>query len=408
MEKLYSKSKSVLLGTSAPESAGRTRILVVDDSALMRKMLSEILSSAPELEVIGTARDGEEALEKAAALKPDVITLDVEMPRMNGIVCLEKLMAENPTRVVMVSSLTTEGAELTMACLLRGAIDFVPKPSGAISLNLTDSAQEIITKVQAAASARLRRPGTLPAEYRLRQMRKSAPLVEPPAPTGQRPAPEMHPVRARENAPLSKSTQPIDAQTIVVAIATSTGGPATLQELIPQLHTEPNAAYLLVQHMPPGFTQSLAERLNRTSRLAVREAKTGDSIERGLVLIAPGGHHLTVDAQGIVALNDEPPLWGVRPAADVLMHSVANHFGPRSLAVVLTGMGRDGALGAKAIVQAGGTCLAQDEATSVIYGMPRAALEVGAASQSVALGQMAAEIERHLAAQSAARGHRAA
>jgi two-component system chemotaxis response regulator CheB len=218
----------------------------------------------------------------------------------------------------------------------------------------------------------------------------------------------MHPVRARENAPLSKSTQPIDAQTIVVAIATSTGGPATLQELIPQLHTEPNAAYLLVQHMPPGFTQSLAERLNRTSRLAVREAKTGDSIERGLVLIAPGGHHLTVDAQGIVALNDEPPLWGVRPAADVLMHSVANHFGPRSLAVVLTGMGRDGALGAKAIVQAGGTCLAQDEATSVIYGMPRAALEVGAASQSVALGQMAAEIERHLAAQSAARGHRAA
>lgn len=191
----------------------------------------------------------------------------------------------------------------------------------------------------------------------------------------------------------------LGADTVVVAIASSTGGPAALQEVIPRLPADLNAAYLIVQHIPAGFTRSLASRLDSASALTVREAQAGDALERGVALIAPGGRHLELDAQGRIALNDDPPLWGVRPAADVMMRAVVARFGSRALGVVLTGMGCDGALGVKAIQGAGGLCLGQDEASSVVYGMPRAAFETGALAQVVALPDMAAAIARQIVTQ---------
>lgn len=191
----------------------------------------------------------------------------------------------------------------------------------------------------------------------------------------------------------------LEADTVVVAIASSTGGPAALQEVIPRLPADLNAAYLIVQHIPAGFTRSLANRLDSASALTVREAQAGDALERGVALIAPGGRHLELDAQGRIALNDDPPLWGVRPAADVMMRAVAARFGSRAIGVVLTGMGCDGALGVKAIQGAGGLCLGQDEASSVVYGMPRAAFETGALAQVVALPDMAAAIARQIVTQ---------
>lgn len=390
------------------EKQGKTvRVLIADDSAFMRKVLTEMLGAGHGIEVVGTARDGEDALSKARGLKPDVITLDVEMPNMNGIEFLEALIKELPIPVVMISSLTGEGADVTMACLQRGAVDFVLKPSGSISLDIDKRRDEILQKVRSAAGARVR---VMPASARL-----SKPVLPPTVagaprfrtPDAAAPAPKtgpagVEPAAARtvrtpfcilaETAP--KKTEPLDRETIIVAIASSTGGPAALHEVIPLLPADLNAAYVLVQHLPAGFTASLANRLNHDSALAVREAKTGDSPQRGLVLIAPGAHHLALDAQGRVTLNDDPPLWGVRPAADVMMRSVSAVYGARGIGVVLTGMGRDGALGAKAIQQAGGICLAQDEATCVIYGMPRAAVEAGAVAQVVPLQEMAGAIGR--------------
>lgn len=385
------------------------RVLVVDDSAFMRKMLSEILASAPDLEVVGTARDGEDALEKLRVLQPDVITLDVEMPRMNGMAFLEALMQERPTPVVMVSSLTAEGADVTLACLQRGAVDFVLKPSGSISLDIATVGGEIVAKTRAAAGAQVQRPSAFTLSRLAAQAAKTGlngavpPRTNTPPLRLSLPARPLSAVASGAAAPARESPaqpayQRLEADTVVVAIASSTGGPAALQEVIPHLPADLNAAYLIVQHLPAGFTRSLASRLDHSSALTVREAQAGDALERGLVLIAPGGRHLELDAKGRVVLNDDPPLWGVRPAADVMMRAVAARFGPRALGVVLTGMGCDGALGVKAIKGAGGLCLAQDEASCVVYGMPRAAFETGALAQVVPLPDMAAAIARQIAA----------
>lgn len=343
------------------------RVLVVDDSALMRKLISQMLANAPGIEVVGTASDGGMVLARVRALQPDVLTLDVEMPGMDGLACLETLMQERPTPVVMVSSQTAEGAEVTLSCLQRGAVDFVQKPSGSISLNIGQREAEIVTKVRAAARARVRTAAAPP----------SAP----------RPAERGAFVRRASKSDMA-----------VVAIASSTGGPNTLHTLLPRLSAEPNAAYVLVQHLPVGFTRALANRLDRECLLQVREAREGDTLERGRMLVAPGGRHLLIDAPGRVAFSDDPPLWGVRPAADVTLRSLAAAFGSRVIGVVLTGMGRDGALGMKAIQSAGGVCLAQDEASCVLYGMPRAAVEIGAVTQVVTLDTMAETILAHVSA----------
>ena len=369
----------------SPSTVRPIRVLVVDDSALMRKLLGEIVSAQPDMKVIGTAFDGEDALHKTRQWQPDVVLLDIEMPRCNGLEYLEAMMQECPTRTLVVSSLTQEGAETTLQCLERGAIECLAKPAGSISLNVAEIGQELIARLRIVAGANLRtRPN---ADKNSGANKISSMSVK----AGSR----------REGttagAPLqTHASLPIDSKTIVVAIASSTGGPAALNEFLPFLPAELNAAYVLVQHLPPGFAHSLAARLDHASSLSVKEASEGECLERGAVFVAPGGRHLELNAAGQVHFNDDPPLWGVRPSADVMMRSLAAHFGSRVLGVVLTGMGRDGAIGAKAIMQVGGTCFAQDEQSCVVYGMPRAAVQAGAIARSCSLQEMAAAVARQI------------
>jgi two-component system chemotaxis response regulator CheB len=334
------------------EAPPRTHsVLVVDDSAFMRRVISDMVSSAPEFRVVGTARDGNDALRKIYQLNPDIVTLDVEMPGLDGLAALGYIMSETPRPVVMLSAHTVEGGEATMRALDYGAVDFVAKPSGTISLNLEKVSARLLDALRAAASANL-------SNIRVQVTRPGAPRS---------PAPRV----AEGGTP-----------EVAVAIAASTGGPRALAELIPRLRAPLGAAVLIVQHMPPRFTRTLAERLDGLARLPVTEAEDGETVRADHVYLAPGDFHMRVvrDAGGAVrvALGREPALWGVRPAADHLFRSVAGVYGARTLGVVLTGMGRDGAEGLRTIVESGGGGIAQDRASSVIYGMPQAAAEFAA------------------------------
>lgn len=317
------------------------RVLVVDDSALMRQMISRFLTEAG-MEVVGTARDGVEGLELAVKLRPDVITLDVEMPKLDGLEMLRRLMHIAPTRVVMLSSLTQEHAPATVEALALGAIDVVAKPSGGISLDLHRVRDELIQKVTLAASARLLPGGDVP--------RRGA--VE-----GRRPAAGHSPFR-------------------MVVIGASTGGPRALTRLVAALPGDFPVPIVVVQHMPAGFTASLAQRLDGVSPLKVQEGREGVVAQPGEVWVAPGGVHL-VFRDGRLRLDRGPAHLGVRPAVDVTVASAVRQWGAGVLLVVLTGMGMDGAKGARLVKQAGGKVIAQDEATSVVYGMPRAVAEMG-------------------------------
>ena len=340
-------------------SQGKIRVLVVDDSAFVRQALTRMLSSAPDIEVVGVAVDGGDGLAKARQLAPDVVTLDIQMPRMGGLECLRRLMHENPLPVLLLSSHTREGAEVTLRGLELGALDFVDKSSVHGNMNLLELAEELKLKVRALAGTRVARAP---------EVWVAPPLEFPPRPA----------VRAE-----------------LVAIGTSTGGPPALQTIIPSLPQGLAAAILVVQHMPLGFTRSLAERLDARSALRVREAEDGEGIVPGQVLIAPAGRHLKLRKRGAavrILLDEEPRGSLHRPSVDVLMSSVARVYGPRALGVVLTGMGADGVEGLRAIRAAGGRTLAESEETCVIYGMPKAAVEAGVVERSVPLGRMAAEI----------------
>jgi two-component system chemotaxis response regulator CheB len=335
-------------------------VLVVDDSAFMRKLISELVASSGEFTVVGTARNGIDAVEKVHSLAPDLVTLDIEMPQLDGIGALGYIMSESPRPVVMLSGAATGDAnDLTIRALELGAVDFVRKPSGPISMDLDSVRDQLLTALRAARGVNLggvevlARPRTPP----------SLPAIEH---TG--------------------------GATSVVAIAASTGGPRALAELIPYLPRRLGAAVLVVQHMPPGFTRSLAERLDAQSELSVREAADGDVVQHDRVYVAPGGFHMRVaveDGTPVIVLDESPAIWGVRPSADPLFESVAAIFGERAVGVVLTGMGRDGAAGLRAIRDAGGTGLAQDAATSTIHGMPRAAVAAGGVDQVIPLREMA-------------------
>jgi two-component system chemotaxis response regulator CheB len=340
-------------------SASRIRVLVVDDSAFVRQAITRMLNAAPGIEVVGVAVDGDDCLLRARELSPDVVTLDVQMPKMGGLECLKRLMQESPVPVLLLSSHTREGADVTLRGLDLGALDFVDKSSVRGTMNLAELSEELTAKIRALAGAR---PGG----------RRGGPAAAP----GPRP-----------------STRATRAE--LVAIATSTGGPPALQAIIPRLPEGLRSAVLVVQHMPVGFTRSLAERLDQRSALRVREAEDGELVVAGQVLIAPAGLHMHVRKRGAsvrIALDDEPRGSLHRPSADVTMASVARIYGARALGVVLTGMGSDGVEGLRAIRAAGGRTLAESEETALIYGMPKAAVEAGVVERSVPLDRVADEI----------------
>ncbi len=339
------------------------RVLIVDDSALMRRLITDMIETTPGFMVSGVARNGQEAVEKTLSLHPEVITMDVEMPVMNGLEALREIMARCPTPVVMLSSLTRHGAEETIRSLELGAVDFVCKPSGAISMDIGEVKQMLMSKLQLAVHARL-----------LPNFELKAPPPRPPVPL--------------------KTTALPAAR--VVAIASSTGGPRALEAIIPKLPADLPAGVVVAQHMPSGFTAVMADRLNSLSALTVREAAEGDLVAQGEVLIAPGGQHLLINGRKRVMSSNAPPVWGVRPAADILMTSAAEAFGAACIGVVLTGMGQDGARGVSLIHQAGGKTIAQDEATCVVYGMPKAAVELGGIDVVVPLPKIAKTIAQLL------------
>jgi two-component system chemotaxis response regulator CheB len=342
-------------------------VLVVDDSAFMRRLITQIIDGSPEFRVIGTARNGHDALRQIHALDPQIVTLDVEMPELDGLQTLGYIMSETPRPVVMLSAAATDGsADLTLRCLELGAVDFVRKSSGPISLDLTTVSETLLNALRAATQVNL---GGVQVLARPRFVAPDLPAAPPS-------------IAAGANA--------------VVAIASSTGGPRALAEVIPNLPADLQAAVLVVQHMPAGFTKSLAARLDLMSKLTVAEAADGDAIQQNRVYLAPGGLHMSVvsDGRGArrIVLDDNPPVWGVRPAADPLFSSVAHHFGRSAVGVVLTGMGRDGAEGLRQMRAAGAHGIIQDRATSTIYGMPQAALQRAGADRVVPLDGVAPAI----------------
>ena len=329
----------------------------------MRKMVSEILSTSGEFRVVGTARNGHDALKQIHALDPEIVTLDIEMPELDGLQALGYIMSETPRPVVMLSALDSpNGGELTIRALELGAVDFVHKPNGSARDTAELLGARLLDALRAASCVNLR---GVPMLARPSLVQRGATLVER------------------------------GAATQAVVIAASTGGPRALAEVIPRLRAGMDAAVLVVQHMPAGFTTSLATRLNAMSALGVTEARHGDRIEHGRVYVAPGGMHMRViDVSGapVIALDQTPPIWGVRPSADPLFRSAAQCFGARVVGVVLTGMGRDGAEGLRAIRDRGGYAIVQDKATSIVYGMPQAALATAGADRMLPLAEIGAEI----------------
>ena len=346
--------------------ANKIQVLVVDDSAYMRKVISNLIQSDENIIVVDTARNGLDALDKIKQWKPDVVTLDVEMPKLNGLAALERIMKECPTAVVMLSSLTLEGSDTTIKALTMGAVDFVPKPSGAISIDIHKVKEELVTKIKVAAKASLKNLRTSSAAI----FSGSIPVTPG--------------IEHRSMLPLAPKK--------LVVIGSSTGGPNALQQVIPRLPGNLPAAVLVVQHMPAGFTASLANRLNETSPLAVSEAKEGDILQTGKVYVAPGGHHMVLLSNTIIGLNQNPPVHSVRPAVDVTLQSAVNFYGSNMVGVILTGMGYDGSKGMAALKKLGGKTVVQDEATCVVYGMPRVVVEMGKADKVLPIQKIADEI----------------
>ena len=336
-------------------------VLVVDDSAFMRKLISEMVESNGEYQVVGTAADGIDALEQIRALAPDIVTLDIEMPRLDGLQTLEHIMKEMPRPVVMLSAAGSEhGNEMTLRALDRGAIEFVRKPSGPISIDLLAVREELIAALNAARAVNMTGVKTPP--------NAAAPVLAE---------------ETRKKA--------VASAVIVVAIAASTGGPRALGEIIPRLTESLEAAVVIVQHMPREFTRTLSHRLDAMSPLPVKEAEDGELLRDNQVYLAPGGLHMRVRGESgnaTIHLDTGPTIWGVRPAADPLLVSVAEVFGASAIGVILTGMGRDGAEGLRCIRDAGGLGVVQDRDSSIIYGMPQAALAHAGADRVAAAQEM--------------------
>ena len=351
--------------------SGRHRVLVVDDSSFMRRFITDILHSDDTLEVITTAVNGIEALKKVLELRPDVVTLDIEMPEMDGLTALNEIMTKCPVPVIMLSNRTRVGAEATLKALELGALDFVAKPSGNISLDLDKVKDELVLKVKAAARADIRSIRSAASQWTADYDRKFK--IESQFTAGKTPP-------------------------RIVAIGASTGGPRALQAVFSKLPQNLPAAIAVVQHMSAGFTESLAQRLNSTSEIEVSEARDGDELITGRALIAPGGRHMKIrrlDDRFYITLSDEPPVDGLRPSIDMMMDSLVQCSVPL-LGVLLTGMGQDGVAGLKKIREGNGCTIVEDESTCVIYGMPRAAIENRCADIVAPIYRIAQEIMNNI------------
>jgi two-component system chemotaxis response regulator CheB len=332
------------------------KVLVVDDSTLMRNMVGDIIKATPGLKLIGSAKNGLEAIELVKQLSPDVVTMDIEMPKMDGLQALARLMSESPVATVMLSAHAKEGAESTLLALELGAVDFVTKPSGSISLDIDKVRDELVEKIRIAADVDLAM---------------------------------MKPGNGHHSAPMLTEARIVTGSSKLLAIGSSTGGTRALSEILPKLPKGINASLLLVQHMPVGFTKSLAERLDNRSKIRIKEAEDGDLVERGVALLAPAGYHMELSPSGDrVKLNQNPPKFGVRPSVDVMMESVAQYSSSETVGVILTGMGHDGANGVASMKKKGGHIIAEDRSTCVVYGMPKAAVETGAVDEVLPLGQI--------------------
>ncbi len=385
------------------------RVLIADDSAFMRKVLSDLFRKQPDFEVVGTATDGKDTVEKTKSLKPDLVTLDVNMPVMDGIAALAVIMRECPTPVVMISSMTQKGTEATVKALSLGAIDFISKIGGSIS-KIDAIEGDILEKCRTAAGAKISRmDAPIQPDGKQKQGPPVMRRIELPR-SGMKespPQPESSISFAKRQNPLlqrrAKNAETVSSKPAftggggsrkLVVIGTSTGGPQALQQVITKLPGNLPCGVVIVQHMPPGFTKSLADRLNTISDISVKEAENDDVIQPGRVYIAPGNYHLKVAANGAtrkILLSQEPPVGNHRPAVDVMYDSVAS-FGRDIIAVIMTGMGCDGCEGMKKIKAQGGYSIAQNEETSVVYGMPKAVVEAGLADEVRPLGDIARAI----------------
>ena len=373
------------------------RVLVVDDSAFMRKAIANLLGESSDFVVIDTARNGEDALAKVASLKPDVMTLDIDMPGMDGLTVLERVMATHPFPVVMVSSLTEEGAQVTIRALELGAVDFVSKHLGGSSLKISSIREPLHQKVRAAAKA----------IGKVRRLSSEVTHISKPPTSFHTNTPQT----LFSTSPTNSLASPVQTFTEgashvanglspLLAIGCSTGGPQALQQVLTQLPADFPGAVIVAQHMPKFFTKPFAERLNQLCALEVREAQEGDEVKPGTVLLGPGGQHITLERRGtkvMTHVSDQPIHLPYRPSVDLMMESAANIFGQKVLGVVMTGMGQDGLEGVRAIKTHGGNVLAQDEASSIVYGMPKAVGESGCADKVVSLTRMAYEIQSAMA-----------
>ncbi|MCI3944806.1 Chemotaxis response regulator protein-glutamate methylesterase of group 1 operon [Pseudomonas syringae] len=386
------------------------KVLVVDDSGFFRRRVTEILSSDPNIVVVGTATNGKEAIEQALALKPDVITMDYEMPMMDGITAVRHIMQRIPTPVLMFSSLTHEGARVTLDALDAGAVDFLPKNFEDISRNPQKVKQLLCEKINSISRSNRRSSGFGSASAASSAPAASTPSTlssraAAPAPSATAPA-RTAPARTAAPAPAPTAhghahhapAHPITTGTAkrkaykLVAIGTSTGGPVALQRVLTQLPANFPAPLVLIQHMPAAFTKAFAERLDKLCKISVKEAEDGDVLRPGLALLAPGGKQMMVDARGTVKILPGDERLNYKPCVDITFGSAAKSYGDKVLSVVLTGMGADGREGARLLKQAGSTVWAQDEASCVIYGMPMAIVKAELADAIYSLD----DIGRHL------------
>ncbi|MEK4698896.1 chemotaxis response regulator protein-glutamate methylesterase [Solibacillus sp. FSL R7-0668] len=379
------------------DNAKKSKLLVVDDSAFMRKLISDFFTDHLQIEVVGSARNGKDAIKKIQQLNPDVVTMDVEMPEMNGLEALKEIMIKCPVPVVMLSSTTQQGTENTLTAMEYGAVDFVAKPSGTISLDLHKIQDELVHKAVEAASvpiAKLKKPMSISTSITSNKQKTPAKTATP---TSTIVSPKPAPI-------FKKPTDKVDwnkhAKKIIL-IGTSTGGPRALQEVITKIPADVDAPILIVQHMPAGFTKSLATRLDQLSQIHVKEAEQGDILQKGTAYIAPGGYHLKLRKVGstfAIALDQvEPPRSGHRPSVDVMFEDVSQYSEFDKVAVIMTGMGYDGSKGLVALKKTGNViAIAESADTCIVYGMPKAAVETQLVDEVADVDDIAQSIMKYM------------